>query len=472
MKLLSKTLTSVAVSVTAAFSIFGNPAVAHHVEPDDTLLMDAPSQRLSSPLVLPPDSSRQNFVLVGDRVSIVATGNNTGGQFSLFDFIAPPQVGPAPHLHHEQFEAFYVLEGNLTFQLGNQATRTATPGTLVYVPPDSIHAWRNEESTPARFLVLTTPGVEGLFQAVGVPVTDDSALPPPPPFDPVIFDRAIAIGAEYGLISPDTLIFPSPEFTVNEDGTPIQPVSVFRPGMTNSPVDAIVALSDGTAIYPEDYSATQVPISFTDRQRLQLVPVSIVNDGLVEGNETINLGLIDPREGAIPALLQNTAVLTVLENNTLVESGGSNILNMGEVPNGFAFLPPSTSRPAFSLGDEIFSFLATGNDVNGQFSLFDVLVPPQVGAEPLIYGQENEAYYILNGNVSFQLEDQVFTATPETFVYLPKGNRYALTNLETTPASALLISAPSGLENFFTQMGLPIGDNSNPPTSVPVCQYF
>jgi quercetin dioxygenase-like cupin family protein len=73
------------------------------------------------------------------------------------DFAGPP-------LHHHDFdEAFYVLEGVVTFQLGDEL-RAAGPGELVFAPRGSHHTLANLSGAPARYLLICTPaGFENRF---------------------------------------------------------------------------------------------------------------------------------------------------------------------------------------------------------------------------------------------------------------------------------------------------------------------
>jgi quercetin dioxygenase-like cupin family protein len=71
-----------------------------------------------------------------------------------------------PPLHHHAFdEAFYVLEGELTFQLGDER-RTAGPGELVFAPGGAVHTLGNLSGAPARYLLICAPpGFERRFMA-------------------------------------------------------------------------------------------------------------------------------------------------------------------------------------------------------------------------------------------------------------------------------------------------------------------
>lgn len=60
-----------------------------------------------------------------------------------------------PHVHHEHTDAFYVLEGELTFEFGREAeTITVSRGGFVAVPPRVAHSFRNESDRPARWLTI------------------------------------------------------------------------------------------------------------------------------------------------------------------------------------------------------------------------------------------------------------------------------------------------------------------------------
>src|SRR6266404_2132273 len=76
-----------------------------------------------------------------------------------------PGVGRPPHLHREEDEMFYVLEGQLTYLLNDQIG-IANPGASFYVPPRTIHAWRNDGSSDARVLVITrNEKIERFFES-------------------------------------------------------------------------------------------------------------------------------------------------------------------------------------------------------------------------------------------------------------------------------------------------------------------
>lgn len=126
----------------------------------------------------PPDGRLESVWLSGGLYTFLATGKETNGQYALFDFVVPPQAGPPAHIHHEEDEAFYILDGEITFQVNNEVFKGG-PGTLVPYLRNDLHGFRNLGTEPARMLVLAAPaGIEDLFREGGQPGTDPSTPPP------------------------------------------------------------------------------------------------------------------------------------------------------------------------------------------------------------------------------------------------------------------------------------------------------
>jgi quercetin dioxygenase-like cupin family protein len=96
---------------------------------------------------------------VGTATSLFkATREATAGVFSLAEAtIEPGTTGPPPHSHRELLDSFYVLEGTLTVQVGEEEM-DAPAGTYACVPPGIVHTFANRSDGPVRFLNLNTPG--------------------------------------------------------------------------------------------------------------------------------------------------------------------------------------------------------------------------------------------------------------------------------------------------------------------------
>jgi mannose-6-phosphate isomerase-like protein (cupin superfamily) len=102
----------------------------------------------------------------GIDMKVMLGAEHTGGTFSAIVAEIKPGEGPPPHLHHDREEYFYVLEG--TYQLSvNGNETTVGPGTLVFVPRGTVHAFKNVAGTLGKVLEWTIPGSNGdYFRAV------------------------------------------------------------------------------------------------------------------------------------------------------------------------------------------------------------------------------------------------------------------------------------------------------------------
>ena len=87
--------------------------------------------------------------------------------------------GAEPHVHHEHTDAFYVLEGELTFRIGPDLERVTAPaGTFVAVPPNVVHGFDNDSSERACFLNFHAPSGGFADYLRGVNPGFDSFDPP------------------------------------------------------------------------------------------------------------------------------------------------------------------------------------------------------------------------------------------------------------------------------------------------------
>jgi quercetin dioxygenase-like cupin family protein len=123
------------------------------------------------------DESLPHLGLVGDTYTILVSGAETAGRYTLIDMHVPPGGGPPPHRHDFE-EMFTILDGEieLTFRGGSTV---ATAGETINVPANAPHVFRNISERPARLLCLCSPaGQEEFFKEVGVPVAHRTEAPP------------------------------------------------------------------------------------------------------------------------------------------------------------------------------------------------------------------------------------------------------------------------------------------------------
>jgi Calx-beta domain/Right handed beta helix region len=154
--------------------------------------------------------------------------------------------------------------------------------------------------------------------------------------------------------SPGTLQFSNPQYVVNEDGTPILAVTVTRTGGSAGTVSAVVNSADGTAIAPGDYNNNPITVTFGDNDTSpKVITIPIVDDLLVEGNETVNLTLANPTGGATIGT-QNSATLTIIDNDVPLDKP---VVFVGA-------LDPTASEPGRGEGNGTFQFARTGGDLS------------------------------------------------------------------------------------------------------------
>jgi quercetin dioxygenase-like cupin family protein len=106
----------------------------------------------------------------------LADGDDTRDAFALVDERARRGESVPLHLHKDDMESFYVLEGELTFFLDQEAGVRATAGAFVHVPGGTVHGFRVESET-ARYLILTTPRHGRFYREITLP-SRSGGLPP------------------------------------------------------------------------------------------------------------------------------------------------------------------------------------------------------------------------------------------------------------------------------------------------------
>ena len=112
----------------------------------------------SAVVVRPGEGAR-----VGNIEFLARTSDTPRFNLGLIDFAAGRQVDP--HVHGDEDDSFFVLEGELVFMLP-EGDVVAPAGTFVLVPPGIEHGFRNDSDRPARILNVHAPG--GFDHRVGL----------------------------------------------------------------------------------------------------------------------------------------------------------------------------------------------------------------------------------------------------------------------------------------------------------------
>jgi quercetin dioxygenase-like cupin family protein len=116
----------------------------------------------------------------GTLATVKASAERGAGRFALIHQVAPRGVATPLHVQPQDDESFYVLEGEMTFFLGDGQPIRAGAGTFVHVPKGSPHAFRVDSET-ATFFTLTNAQHESFIRAVAEPARERTIPPQGPP---------------------------------------------------------------------------------------------------------------------------------------------------------------------------------------------------------------------------------------------------------------------------------------------------
>jgi mannose-6-phosphate isomerase-like protein (cupin superfamily) len=100
----------------------------------------------------------------GNLLAFKAVAEQTGGDFSLMERTVPAGARmPPPHRHTNCSEAFFVLDGTITFLVDGSSLRGG-PGDFLLVPRGAGHTFGNTSDGPVRLLVLHAPAMDAYFE--------------------------------------------------------------------------------------------------------------------------------------------------------------------------------------------------------------------------------------------------------------------------------------------------------------------
>jgi quercetin dioxygenase-like cupin family protein len=119
-------------------------------------------------------ADRPTHNVLGLPHTVLVSADDTGGGYELVEITGEPGLGVPPHVHQNEDETFYVVEGEVAFMLDGEE-RVCGPGTAVHLPRAAPHGFRIAGDGPARMLLTIAPGgLEPMFAGL-------AALPAGPP---------------------------------------------------------------------------------------------------------------------------------------------------------------------------------------------------------------------------------------------------------------------------------------------------
>jgi quercetin dioxygenase-like cupin family protein len=99
------------------------------------------------------------LAVTGAEVRLLCEAHHTANAFSFLECVQPVASGPPPH-QHDWDEAYYVVEGEVRFTLGEEEV-IARQGDFIYAPAGTVHGFQAVQ--PSRMLIFDTPAHAGEF---------------------------------------------------------------------------------------------------------------------------------------------------------------------------------------------------------------------------------------------------------------------------------------------------------------------
>ncbi|WP_051341572.1 quercetin 2,3-dioxygenase [Pseudonocardia spinosispora] len=127
-------------------------------------------------------------------------------------------------------------------------------------------------------------------------------------------------------------------------------------------------------------------------------------------------------------------------------------MSLGELSPGAGVVRAGQGPAIWMVGDT-YTLKATSESTGGAFALIEASIPSGGGPPPHIHTREDEAFYLLSGQLQVSVGDETTLVRGGDFVYLPRGIAHSFTNPGVSAAHALLLITPGGFEGFFAELG-------------------
>ncbi|MBO9610616.1 MAG: cupin domain-containing protein [Paenibacillaceae bacterium] len=148
-----------------------------------------------TPRVLSPEEGQHLWYLNG-LVNIRLNATDTGGQFCWVDELLPVGSETPYHLHRNEDETFYVVDGDVAFVLDGRLVR-AKAGDIIFLPKKIPHGFRVIGDRPARLINLVNPsGFEQMFTEAGEPAATFELPHPSAPDISKVVEACMKLGVE------------------------------------------------------------------------------------------------------------------------------------------------------------------------------------------------------------------------------------------------------------------------------------
>jgi quercetin dioxygenase-like cupin family protein len=148
-------------------------------------------------------TKNEEILVLTDVIKVMIDSRITNGKYAMFEEYVPPLGGPPPHQHPDE-EIFYILKGEFEFILNDiQNPFKAKAGSVIHIPSNAIHTFKNVGGTVGEMIVLLSPGnLIDYFREIGTPIKEDMKWPDLtkiPDFSKLDIGRALACASQHNI---------------------------------------------------------------------------------------------------------------------------------------------------------------------------------------------------------------------------------------------------------------------------------
>lgn len=132
---------------------------------------------------------------------------------------------------------------------------------------------------------------------------------------------------------------------------------------------------------------------------------------------------------------------------------------------GAVHVPAGTGTTVWLAGDT-YTVKVDSDMTSGRLGFVEATVPPGAGPRPHVHHHEDEAYYVLAGELEVLVDGRILTAGVGDFVYIPCGTVHRFRNVGLHAARMVFLFTPGGFERFFAAAGAPARPGEAGPAEI------
>jgi quercetin dioxygenase-like cupin family protein len=125
---------------------------------------------------------------------------------------------------------------------------------------------------------------------------------------------------------------------------------------------------------------------------------------------------------------------------------------------------PAGQGPTTWVDGDAYTVKASKESTNGTLAFLEASIPPGSGPPPHVHTLEDEAFYILSGQLEFLGSGQRFLANAGDFVFVPRGVGHCFKNVSVHAVRMVFLYTPAGFDRFFLEAGQPAVPGTPTPT--------